>query len=147
MFHIDFRWMKIDADCRRRCLERSTGVDNFRAHFISFFEFLKQDELIDSPTHLALLECISPLTTLSFDESDLPDENLDPVSQARKLQVTTAFNQWCTRAAEKYGHAMQTGGVEGWFEVYRVRKSFIVLRERELRKSAIFRYFKTRTDT
>lgn len=77
-----------------------------------------------------------PKTPIPLDlpvEEEIVDEELE-----RKMRVEREMHDWCERARKKYGEELQAGGVEGWFEIYRVRRSYIVLKERDLSKSLLY---------
>lgn len=110
------------------------GADNFREHLASFFDHLKSHELISTLAHASLNAMIAqPKTSIPLEipvGGEIIDEQLE-----RKMRVERDVNDWCERARTKYGDDLQAGGVEGWFEIYRVRRSYIVLKERDLSKS------------
>lgn len=98
-----------------------------KQHLALFFDFLESHALISSVTHYNL--------TL-FSKRSLPEED-------RKRIVNIRLGEWCRVGGERFrsrfagmgvgmGVGMGMGVVEGWFEIYRVRGNFVLLKEKEL---------------
>lgn len=131
-------------------------LNEAQQHLCLFYDYLESHDLISSKEYYALSNFDSPSAML------LSASRVAPVAEqaASRLQylgggedaprrvqmLDVQLKLWVEAASEKFEKAgrfaaeVESAGpqgvasVEGWFEVYRIRKSFALLKERELRE-------------
>lgn len=136
-------------------------LNEAQQHLCLFYDYLESHDLISAKEYAALSSFDSPSTPILLTPStstNLPQPVWPSASAlprdpgafeevpARVRNLKEQLQNWaeeCCLTFQSAGRfaeedsslgAEGVAGVEGWFEVYRVRKSFALLKERELRE-------------
>lgn len=119
-----------NASCR--------DLNEARQHLALFFDFLESHSLITSTEHAVLISfpaatssnAASGSASASASASASPN---GPEEDERSGVAKRLWEDWIQEVKVKYAGKLQDANVEGWFEIYRVRGNFVVLKEKELR--------------
>lgn len=110
-----------------------------RAHLEGMVAFLRDRTLVSEAQAGVLSSLLqtsvratqSPTPQLQEPSSSIPDAPAGV--EGRLTRAASEINKWQTATAPKYHHRLEMGPVAcGTFDVYRVRRNYIVVREKEL---------------
>lgn len=132
--HTHFPLASQNASCR--------ATNEARQHLTLFFDFLEGHSLVTSTEHAILISFPTPpshnpaSTSKSASASNSSSVSPGAEDDERSGIVGGLWDTWVKEVREKFNEKLQDASVEGWFEIYRVRGNFVVLKEKDLSASS-----------